>query len=777
MIDIKVRKLMIDIKSYIKQSHATQLKIFLMLCSVLLFSIPTFAQFTFTDDLKGIQPADFVLGAQSGSDLPYFTSGVDDPVGAGWLRLTRAARQQNGYAYIDKSFPSTHGVVVEFEYKMWRQSNYDSGFWGLGGDGFTFFLFDADYTPFRLGAFGGSLGYAQRWGDSNHPNQHGLGGGYIGVGFDMFGYFATATEGKIGGLPSDPINQFDRIPNTVSLRGITTDSPTTTSNIFLDGIKLGDRSLAPMQQVQQPGLIGYPSLTSTRPTDAQMYRRVQIRVNPLPEGGYEVRVAWKKSNTPGPFEQLITYIYTEAPPANLKLGFAGASNSAINNHEMRGLKVTTPNNLRVNKLANKDLLRSVPSTNNANQITYTIEVVNESDQAYTNAAFLDEMVDLNGDPISTDMFDITNISPTGFTNTNLAQVAGQNTISGTVSIAANTTAYVQVTGSLNQIPYNNQLINNVSVLPAAGGEDFDLTNNYASLTIPVIAEDVDLTLIRTATSSECLDYTNGNSYELRVANLGALNATYRRPRGNGNRIVVIKEVPAEYTYDDSGTSFSTSPTNTGSTRWYKATENIPSGYTGYGDVEFPTGGTRYYYVAKYPTSSWTNQSLTGHGTFYEPDFPIIYTITPPNNVTAYQDVARVEYRTGGTNSSYDLGTTNIEQPENLHNNTRIGEIAALDSVPEVMDGNEVYYYVGDIASPLTATPDSGNTLIWYLSEQGGVPQTIAPTPFTFEEGTTRYWVSQTNGYCESPRTYIDVVVQPRTNKLITNPMIRQRMKN
>src|SRR5690554_25536 len=353
---------MIDIKLHIKQSHATQLKIFLMLCSVLLFSIPTFAQFTFTDDLKGIQPADFVVGAQSGSDLPYFTSGVDDPVGAGWLRLTRAAYQQNGYAYIDKSFPSTMGVVVEFEYKMWRHANHDGGFWGLGGDGFTFFLFDADIPSFRLGAYGGSLGYAQRWNTGNHPDQHGLAGGYIGVGFDMFGYYATPTEGKIGGLPFDPINQFDRIPNTVSVRGVTTGAPATSSNAFLTGVKLGNRNLGPMEQVQQPGLIGYPSLTPTRPTDAQMYRRVQIRVNPLPEGGYEVRVAWKKSNTPGPFEQLITYIYTEAPPANLKLGFAGASNSAINNHEMRGLKVTTPNNLRVNKLANKDLLRSVPST-------------------------------------------------------------------------------------------------------------------------------------------------------------------------------------------------------------------------------------------------------------------------------------------------------------------------------------------------------------------------------------------------------------------------------
>lgn len=83
------------IKSYIKQSYyATQLKSLLMLCSVMLFSILTFAQFIFSDDLKEVQPADFAVGAQSGSDLHFFISGVNDPIGTGWLRLTRSAHQQ-----------------------------------------------------------------------------------------------------------------------------------------------------------------------------------------------------------------------------------------------------------------------------------------------------------------------------------------------------------------------------------------------------------------------------------------------------------------------------------------------------------------------------------------------------------------------------------------------------------------------------------------------------------------------------------------------------------
>src|SRR5690606_10847529 len=89
----------------------------------------------------------------------YLTSGIDDPAGAGWLRLTKARKDQKGYAYVNRSFPSTLGVIIDFEYTMWRDVADDTY---NGGDGFTIFLFYTTYGPgiFDLVAYSGSLGYA-----------------------------------------------------------------------------------------------------------------------------------------------------------------------------------------------------------------------------------------------------------------------------------------------------------------------------------------------------------------------------------------------------------------------------------------------------------------------------------------------------------------------------------------------------------------------------------------------------------------------------------------
>ena len=70
----------------------------------------------------------------------------------------------------------------------------------------------------------------------------------------------------------------------------------------------------------------------------------------------------------------------------------------------------------------------------------------------------------------------------------------------------------------------------------------------------------------------------------------------------------------------------------------------------------------------------------------------------------------------------------------------------------------LYLCQGSTASPLTATPDTGNTLVWYTTATGGVPSVIAPTPSTTTNGTTTYYVSQSNGVCEGPRAAINVIV-------------------
>src|SRR5690554_1841087 len=223
------------------------------------------AQFIIEENFRGSPGPDIITGDQA-----YLTSGVDDPINAGWLRLTTDANSQKGYAYINRSFPSTLGLLIEFEYKMWRDNS------GVGADGFTVFLFDADYGPFpegdpnkfALGAYGGSLGYA------NNSDTPGITGGYVGIGFDAYGNFVMQSENKNGG--SSKLS-----PNSVALRGPTT-SNTLTTNEYLAGVTIhhnGDITDATeMLGAARNDVLDYNTQIATRPTDATFYRRVQIEI-------------------------------------------------------------------------------------------------------------------------------------------------------------------------------------------------------------------------------------------------------------------------------------------------------------------------------------------------------------------------------------------------------------------------------------------------------------------------------------------------------------------
>lgn len=72
----------------------------------------------------------------------------------------------------------------------------------------------------------------------------------------------------------------------------------------------------------------------------------------------------------------------------------------------------------------------------------------------------------------------------------------------------------------------------------------------------------------------------------------------------------------------------------------------------------------------------------------------------------------------------------------------------------------IYYCVGGVASPLTATPSGGGTLNWYLTNlPAEIPSATAPTPSTATAGSTTYYVTQTIAGVESlPRTAIVVKV-------------------
>lgn len=252
------------------------------------------AQFTITENFKGSTTgSNIVLG---GSPNPAkLTSGIEDPVGAGWLRLNRSGTNQRGYAYVNTPFPSTLGVFIDFEYKTWR-SSADATY--NGADGIGVFLFDAA-ANFSIGGYGGSLGYAP-----NSPSTPtGLAGGYMGIGLDEYGNFSNPSDGgKVGGPGLRP--------NSVALRGPTTNILATT-NPYLAGIQLSSSTTADE--------IDYNTVTTTRPTDAQFYRRVQIEI--VPSGAnYIITVRWTKTPN-GAFTQLLSYTTTTPPPSKFKTWF------------------------------------------------------------------------------------------------------------------------------------------------------------------------------------------------------------------------------------------------------------------------------------------------------------------------------------------------------------------------------------------------------------------------------------------------------------------------
>ena len=96
--------------------------------------------------------------------------------------------------------------------------------------------------------------------------------------------------------------------------------------------------------------------------------------------------------------------------------------------------------------------------------------------------------------------------------------------------------------------------------------------------------------------------------------------------------------------------------------------------------------------------------------------------------------------------------------------SRMVEVKALPAAP-IISG--VSYCQGVVAIPLTATPTSGHSLIWYgTSANGGSASDIAPIPSTTIPGQTDFYVSQRSvaSSCESPRARLTVSVKATPQK-------------
>ncbi|TRZ97737.1 MAG: hypothetical protein D4R84_04765, partial [Rhodocyclaceae bacterium] len=162
------------------------------------------ATLCFTDDFNranGSPGANWSVGNKSGAfGNPVIVSNR--------LRLTDATGAVATWATLQRLIPAAGNMVtVVLDY-------YAYG--GTHADGVAVILSDASVAP-AAGAFGGSLGYAQKGytpvSDCTTPGGcPGFTGGWLGVALDEYGNYSTNTEGRYGGSAT-------LIANSVAVRG------------------------------------------------------------------------------------------------------------------------------------------------------------------------------------------------------------------------------------------------------------------------------------------------------------------------------------------------------------------------------------------------------------------------------------------------------------------------------------------------------------------------------------------------------------------------------
>ncbi len=246
----------------------------------------------------------WILGTESGGFTPVLTANAGiDTDGDGWLRLTEAGGNQSNFAYLNSPIPSANNTIdMQFEYTVHG---------GSGADGITFFMFDAA-TTFDTGAFGGSLGYANRTGVD------GMAGGYFGLGLDTWGNYSNPTEGRNGGPGF--------LPDEVALRG---NGSGQTGYAFIEGT--GDGT--------NPSL-GANLQFSARPVTggATEDNYFGVKINISETSLLTVSMELVPGNG---FNELFSAQLTGTRPDELMLGFSGSTGGATNFHEIRALSVTT----------------------------------------------------------------------------------------------------------------------------------------------------------------------------------------------------------------------------------------------------------------------------------------------------------------------------------------------------------------------------------------------------------------------------------------------------
>jgi hypothetical protein len=279
-----------------------------------------------------------------------------DENGGGYLRLTRTVTNQTGFARNTRTFPTSQGLSISFEYYTY----------GNLADGIVFFLYDADVSSrsaasntalgypvsndggFEIGQFGGSIGYAQR--DDGTNGTAGLSKGFLGIALDEFGNFGIGggAQGRQGGYSGG------RVPQWVTLRGDGDGAGASqpgfgagTNYEYLIGVNTASATaMASKGGVFNITSVAPASRTAGFSTGDTGYRKARIVIEYISASQFRVNVYIDENSGAGLVTHHVieNYIYnsTAPAPANLSYGFSSSTGGSTNVHEIRAIDIAAP---------------------------------------------------------------------------------------------------------------------------------------------------------------------------------------------------------------------------------------------------------------------------------------------------------------------------------------------------------------------------------------------------------------------------------------------------
>ncbi|GFO67214.1 hypothetical protein GMLC_07930 [Geomonas limicola] len=397
------------------------------------------------------------------------TAGGDDAAGSGWLRLTNSSTNQTGYAYNATTFDLSAGLLVQFDYATWG---------GSGADGYSVFLFDAGVPAFNIGAFGGSLGYAQKLPPTVNPAVPGISGGYIGVGVDEFGNFASGSEGRYLGP--------GQTPNTMTVRGSVSGFGGGAT-----GATSGSTSYPWIATSPNNGSLWYNG--TTRPDQVSSnYRKVIISISPAPNPVLSAWIQFGYNTTP------VQMISNQALPAisasqQLQVGFGASTGASTNYHEIRNLLITTQNqstsiDLGVTKTAvTTGTSTAITSALVGSTFQYQLNVRNYGPNAITATGV--GVVDTMPSYLTPGSWtcSVLSGSPAG---TSCGAASGTGNLNSTANLPRNGGVLYTLNATVNAAPPGGQLTNTATLVKPGAVIDYYPNNDSASSTITVYAPPV-----------------------------------------------------------------------------------------------------------------------------------------------------------------------------------------------------------------------------------------------------------------------------------------------